>query len=149
MSINSSDFSKQGVTYSLHSEPRSKDELIALREANAKAIQNTADSNKTSQDTSNSKTFSTSVKVEESDIESINEKMSQLNVQLNFEMTEDRDRNIIKVLDQATGDVVRQIPTEDFLRMSERIEAIMSELQEVEGDLSNAEVKGAFVNSEV
>lgn len=149
MSINSSDFSKQGVNYSLHSEPRSKEELMALREANAKVVQDTADSNKTSRDTNNSKSFGSSVKVEESDIESINEKMSQLNVQLNFEMTEDRDRNIIKVLDQATGDVVRQIPTEDFLRMSERIEAIMSELQEVQGDLSNTEMKGAFVNSEV
>jgi len=70
----------------------------------------------------------------------MNQKMSQLNVHLTFEMTEDRAQNIVKVLDQTTGDVVRQIPTEEFLKMSDRIDAIMSQLSDIKGTLVNSEV---------
>ncbi|ETX09419.1 flagellar protein FlaG [Marinomonas ushuaiensis DSM 15871] len=138
MSINTSDFSKQSVNYSLGSESRATEEFAALRQANAKVVQSSADTNKANKDDSNTGSSHSFGKVEAYDIEAMNEKMSQLNVQLTFEMRE--NQNIVKVLDQTTGDVVRQIPTEDFLKMSERIDAIMSELSEVKGSLVNSEV---------
>ena len=140
MSINTSDFSKQSVNYSLGSESRVAEEFAAARQANAKVVQSAADTGKADKDSDNSRSSNSFEKVEAYDIEAMNKKMSQLNVQLTFELREDQNQNIVKVLDQATGEVVRQIPTEDFLKMSERIDAIMSELSDVKGALVNSEV---------
>ena len=141
MSINSSDFSKQSVgVVATRQDQRMGKQFRAQRETNAKAIQNSADSNKADNKNSNNQSFTNSPKVEPEKIENANRKMSQLNVQLSFEMTEDHSKNIVKVLDQTTGDVVRQMPTEEFLKMSERIDAIMSQLSEVKGTLVNSEV---------
>ncbi|UTV98771.1 flagellar protein FlaG [Marinomonas rhizomae] len=141
MSINSSDFSKQSVgVVATRQDQRMGEQFKAQREANAKAIQTSADSNKAENKSSDNQKFADSPKIEPEKIENANRKMSQLNVQLSFEMTEDRSKNIVKVLDQATGDVVRQMPTEEFLKMSERIDAIMNQLSDVKGTLVNSEV---------
>ncbi|QUX96949.1 flagellar biosynthesis protein FlaG [Marinomonas sp. CT5] len=140
MSINSSDFSKQSLgVVATRQDQRTGEQFRAQREANAKAIQNSADSNKADNKSSN-QSFAHSPKIDPEKIVNANKKMSQLNVQLSFEMTEDRSKNIVKVLDQTTGDVVRQMPTEEFLKMSERIDAIMSQLSDVKGTLVNSEV---------
>ncbi|ETI61453.1 flagellar protein FlaG [Marinomonas profundimaris] len=140
MSINASDFSKQGLGYSLKPEQRAAQDFAALRQANAKVVQNTADTSKAGKENADAQQHSSSAKVEPRDVETMNQKMSQLNVHLTFEMTEDREQNIVKVLDQTTGDVVRQIPTEEFLKMSDRIDAIMSQLSDIKGTLVNSEV---------
>ncbi|MGO2235579.1 flagellar biosynthesis protein FlaG [Marinomonas sp. UCMA 3892] len=140
MSINASDFSKQGLNYSLKPEQRAAEDFAALRQANAKVVQNTADISRADKDNRNSQNFNSSTKIEPHDVEIMNQKMSQLNVHLTFEITEDRAQNIVKVLDQTTGDVVRQIPTEEFLKMSDRIDAIMSQLSDIKGTLVNSEV---------
>lgn len=140
MSINASDFSKQGLGYSLKAEQRAAEDFAALRQANAKVVQNSADTSRADKDNRNAQSFHSSAKVEPRDVETVNQKMSQLNVHLTFEMTEDREQNIVKVLDQTTGDVVRQIPTEEFLKMSYRIDAIMSQLSDIKGTLVNSEV---------
>ncbi|GGN16046.1 MULTISPECIES: flagellar protein FlaG [Marinomonas] len=138
MSINSSDFPKQltGVV-ATRQDQRAGEEFRALRQANAKAIQHSADSSKTGNENASNQVLP---KVTAEEIESANRKMSQLNVQLSFEMTEDSKYNIVKVLDQTTGDVVRQMPTEEFIKMSERIDAIMSQLSDVKGTLVNSQV---------
>lgn len=140
MSINASDFSKQGLGYSLKPEQRAAQDFAALRQANAKVVQNTADTSRAGKENTDAQQHSSSTKVEPRDVETMNHKMSQLNVHLTFEMTEDREQNIVKVLDQTTGDVVRQIPTEEFLKMSDRIDAIMSQLSDIKGTLVNSEV---------
>jgi flagellar protein FlaG len=140
MSINSSDYTKQslgGIT--VRQDQRADEHFKTLRQASAKAIQNSADSNKTGNN-SNNQGSSRSPDVKPHDIDIANKKMSQLNVHLRFEMTEDRSKNIVKVMDQTTGDVVRQMPTEEFLKMSERIDAIMSQLSDIKGTLVNSEV---------
>jgi flagellar protein FlaG len=140
MSINSSDFSKSSVgALPARQDYRADENFKALRQASTKAIQTLADSNKTSQGGSNSQGFSGSIKIDPQKVEDANKKMSQLNVQLSFEVSEDRSQNIVKVLDQTTGDVVRQMPTEEFLKMSERIDAIMSQLSDIKGTLVNSQ----------
>jgi len=141
MSINSSDLSKQVISaLSLRQEQRAGDDFRALRQANEKTVQTSAGANRTDANGQNAQSYSNSAKVEPRDVEEMNSKMSQLNVHLTFEMTEDRNQNIVKVLDQSTGDVVRQIPTEEFLKMSERIDAIMSQLTDIKGTLVNSKV---------
>lgn len=140
MSINASDFSKQGLNYSLKPDQRTVEDFAALRQANAKVVQNAAETNKSDRENRQSHSSNLSAPIEPSDLQAMNQKLSQLNVHLTFEMTEDRAQNIVKVLDQSTGDVVRQIPTEEFLKMSERIDAIMSQLSDIKGTLVNSEV---------
>ena len=140
MSINASDFSKQGLNYSLKPDQRTVEDFAALRQANAKVVQNAAETNKSDRENRHSQSSALSAPIEQSDLKAMNQKLSQLNVHLTFEMTEDREQNIVKVLDQSTGDVVRQIPTEEFLKMSERIDAIMSQLSDIKGTLVNSEV---------
>lgn len=139
MPINATDFSKQGINYYSNSDQRVAEDFAALRQANAKAVQNTADTSTTNKDNHHSQSFGSFSKNESHNIEAMNKKMSQLNVHLTFEMTEDREQNIVKVLDQTTGDVVRQMPTEEFLKMSERIDAIMDQLSDIKGALVNSE----------
>lgn len=133
------DPSKLGVNYYSNSDQRAAEDFAALRQANAKAVQIAADSSKTNKDNHNSQSFGSSSKKQSHNIEAMNKQMSQLNVQLTFEMTDDRKKNIVKVLDQTTGDVVRQMPTEEFLKMSERIDAIMDQLSDIKGALVNNE----------
>ncbi|MBJ7539807.1 flagellar protein FlaG [Marinomonas transparens] len=140
MSINSSDLSKQSIgAIPARQDYRADENFRALRQASTKAIQTLADSNKTSKESNNGQRFFGSPKVDPQKVEDANKKMSQLNVQLSFEVTDDRSQNIVKVLDQSTGDVVRQMPTEEFLKMSERIDAIMSQLSDIKGTLVNSQ----------
>lgn len=133
------DPSKLGANFYSNSDQRVAEDFAALRQANAKAVQIAADSSKTNKDNHNSQSFGSSSKKQSHNIEAMNKQMSQLNVQLTFEMTDDRKKNIVKVLDQTTGDVVRQMPTEEFLKMSERIDAIMDQLSDIKGALVNNE----------
>lgn len=121
-------------------ERRASEEFAALRQSNTQIVQNTADTSGADREGKNTQSRNAFAKVEPADIELMNGKVSQLNVHLTFEMTEDRKKNIVKVLDQDTGDVVRQIPTEEFLEMAERIDAIMSQLSDIRGTLVNSEV---------
>lgn len=139
MSINSSDFSQQGINYSSKPDQSIADQFIAQRQADAKAIQKTEEARELLKEQQKANERYTAIEIEPYDIEAMNEKMSQLNVHLTFEVAENQKQNIVKVLDQSTGDVVRQIPTEEFLKMSERIDAIMSQLSDIKGTLVNSE----------
>ena len=66
--------------------------------------------------------------------------MAQLNIKLSFDVSKANKDNVVKVLDQETGELVRQIPTEEFVEMSERIQALLSELGDIKGALVNREV---------
>jgi flagellar protein FlaG len=66
--------------------------------------------------------------------------MAQLNIKLSFDVSTANKDNVVKVLDQDTGELVRQIPTEEFVEMSERIQALLSELGDIKGALVNREV---------
>ena len=139
MSISSSDFSKQALG-GIPNRPdqRIADDFRAMRQVNSKVVQNTADSNRANSGNQGQASQS-SPKIEPQQVEKVNQKMAQLSVHLSFEVNEGGDQNVVKVMDQTTGDVVRQIPTEEFLKMSERIDAIMSQLSEVKGSLVNSQ----------
>lgn len=143
MSINASDFSKYAVNYSSRPEQRAIEDFTAMRQSNAKVVQNLADTSRSNKENTEKKdieAFQSLAKIEPNDIQEMNQKLSQLNVHLTFEIADDQKQNIVKVLDQSTGDVVRQIPTEEFLKMSERIDAIMNQLSDIKGTLVNSEV---------
>ncbi|MGX5220050.1 MULTISPECIES: flagellar protein FlaG [Pseudomonas] len=51
---------------------------------------------------------------------------------LNFAVDDSSGRVVVKVTDSASGDVIRQIPSEDALRLAESLEAVRSLLFKAE-----------------
>jgi flagellar protein FlaG len=78
--------------------------------------------------------------IQEEDVSLTNQKMNQLNVQLSFEVSEESNQRIVRVIDQESGEVVRQMPSEEFLKMSERIDELVDQLSEFKGALINSSV---------
>lgn len=147
MSI-SSDFSRSSlsalqtgqqtqVTEQEFVEARQKESQVVKQSAD---ISNTPDESKSGSDLASSDKSKSEQLVDEVKVDEVNVKMRQLSVGLSFEMTEDGSDNIVKVVDQDTGDLVRQIPSEEFLEMSKRLDSIFGELTDLKGNLINSEV---------
>lgn len=76
-----------------------------------------------------------SLTVEEIDyaVEVINDTMMLINRSLNFEVDEDNGRTVIKIIDRETGDLIKQLPSEDMLKL-------ISHMQEMQSLLSGESV---------
>lgn len=62
------------------------------------------------------------------------------NRNLNFSFDDEAQRSIVKVTDSETGELIRQIPSEEVLRLSERIKNLQSDVGSTVGVLFNKEV---------
>jgi len=76
----------------------------------------------------------------ESAVTEINQFVQFKNRELNFSFDDSSKRSVIKVTDSESGDVIRQIPSEDVLKLSERIKELQSDLGAAVGVLFNKEV---------
>lgn len=59
---------------------------------------------------------------------------------LNFSFNDDSNRSIVKVTDSDTGELIRQIPSEEVLALSDRIRGLQSDVGEAVGVLFSREV---------
>lgn len=59
---------------------------------------------------------------------------------LNFSFNEDARRSVVSVTDVDTGDVIRQIPSEEVLQLAERIRELQSDVGSAVGVFFNREV---------
>lgn len=55
-------------------------------------------------------------------VDAINDFMSQFQRTLNFSVDQEGGQTIIKVIDKSNDELVRQIPSEDFIEISKHIE---------------------------
>jgi flagellar protein FlaG len=62
------------------------------------------------------------------------------NRQLDFSIDEKSQRSVVKVTDSESGDVIRQIPSEEVLALSERIRDLQSDVGAAVGVLFNKQV---------
>lgn len=62
------------------------------------------------------------------------------NRQLSFSVDDASQRMVIEVMDKESGEVIRQIPSEEMLELAERIENLRSDAGEAIGVLVNREV---------
>ncbi|GEM_PF-205549 len=62
------------------------------------------------------------------------------NRQLNFSFDDKSNRSIIKVTDADSGDIIRQIPSEEVLKLAERIKELQNDAGEAIGVLINRQV---------
>ena len=140
MSI-SSDFSRNSLSPLQTGQQTqvSEQEFVDAKQKESQVIKQSADISNTSEDSKSGNDLASSngssnqEVVDEVKMEEVNIKMRQLSVGLSFEMTEDGSDNIVKVVDQETGDLVRQIPSEEFLEMSKRLDSIFGELTDLKG----------------
>ncbi|MFP4393603.1 MAG: flagellar protein FlaG [Desulfohalobiaceae bacterium] len=54
--------------------------------------------------------------------EATNELLAQMNIQLDFEINNELEKVIVKVRNRESGEVIRQIPPEEILRMAQRMQ---------------------------
>lgn len=73
-------------------------------------------------------------------IESIQSFVESNQRNLSFSVDEDSQRSVVSVTDASSGDVIRQIPSEEVLELAQR-------LQELQADFGSA--SGVFFNREV
>lgn len=66
--------------------------------------------------------------------------MSSQNRDLSFTIDDETKRTIVTVKESSSGEVIRQIPSEEVLKLASRI-------QELQEDVGNS--VGVFINSEI
>jgi flagellar protein FlaG len=59
------------------------------------------------------------------DLQASLEMLQQKNTQLNFSVHEKTDRIMVRITDQNTGDVIREIPSEAFLDMAAKLQEMV------------------------
>lgn len=67
----------------------------------------------------------------------VNEFVQTRNKQLNFSVDEDSGKQVVKVTDSESGDVIRQIPTEEVLSLSRRIQDLQMDVGSAVGMFFN------------
>ena len=58
----------------------------------------------------------------------VNEFVQTRNKQLNFSVDDDSGKQVVKVTDSDSGDIIRQIPTEEVLSLSRRIKELQMDV---------------------
>lgn len=59
------------------------------------------------------------------DLQASLEMLQQKHTQLNFSVHEKTDRVMVRITDQETGDVIREIPSEEFLDMAAKLQEMV------------------------
>lgn len=59
------------------------------------------------------------------DLQASLEALQQKNTRLNFSVHEKTDRVMVSITDQDTGDVIREIPSEEFLEMAAKLQEMV------------------------
>ncbi|WP_111976549.1 flagellar protein FlaG [Algibacillus agarilyticus] len=100
----------------------------------AKSVTNLAEvKNEEEQAKVNADTADTNSQAVEDALSSVTDFVQSKNQALSFSFDEDSNRSIIKVTDAKSGDVIRQIPTEEVVKLSERIKELQSDVGETIG----------------
>ncbi|TRY30924.1 flagellar protein FlaG [Aliiglaciecola sp. M165] len=76
----------------------------------------------------------------ESAVNEISEFLQATNRQLAFSVDEKSERSVVKVTDSVSGEVIRQIPSEEVLALSERIKELQADVGSAVGVLFNKQV---------
>ena len=73
-------------------------------------------------------------------VEDLSDFAKSTNRQLNFSIDEGSAKQVVKVTDAESGEVIRQIPSEEILRLSERLRELQTDLGATVGILFNKQV---------
>jgi flagellar protein FlaG len=76
----------------------------------------------------------------ETAVSQLNEFVQSNTRQLNFSVDEGSNRQVVRVTDAESGKIIRQIPSEEILRLSERLQDFQTEVGSAVGLLFNKQV---------
>jgi flagellar protein FlaG len=76
----------------------------------------------------------------DSAVTEISEFVQATNRQLNFSVDEDSKKQVVKVTDTESGEVIRQIPSEEILELSDRLRDLHTDVGTAVGVLFNKQV---------
>lgn len=76
----------------------------------------------------------------ETAVSQLSEFVQTNNRQLNFSVDEGSKKQVVKVTDAESGKVIRQIPTEEVLKLSERLQDLQTDVGSAVGLLFNKQV---------
>lgn len=76
----------------------------------------------------------------ETAVSQLSEFVQTSNRQLNFSVDQGSNKQVVKVTDAASGEVIRQIPSEEVLKLSERLQDLQTEVGTAVGLLFNKQV---------
>ncbi len=76
----------------------------------------------------------------ENAVSKLNEFVQANSTKLNFSVDEGSNKQVVKVTDSTSGETIRQIPTEEVLKLSERVQELQMEVGTAVGLLFNKQV---------
>lgn len=133
-------FSQIGQNIAAQEVPLSN--AVKLNEQTPSSVQQTAlsserDSQERQESADNKSDRSPNSVDVESAVSEISDFLQTTNRQLSFSIDEKSERQVVKVTDSESGEVIRQIPSEEVLALSERIKELQSDVGSVVGVLFN------------
>jgi flagellar protein FlaG len=93
-----------------------------------------------SADISNQNNVDVSAQQIETAISQLDKFVQTNNRQLNFSVDEGSNKQVVKVTDAESGKVIRQIPSEEILKLSERLQDLQTDVGTTVGLLFNKQV---------
>ncbi|GAB2689914.1 flagellar protein FlaG [Aliiglaciecola sp. 3_MG-2023] len=130
-------FAQQDITPSVSVNVSEQNQLRNEKKQGADSGQNGQENQRQADKTvSNNESTESSVNIE-SAVSEISDFLQTSNRQLSFSVDEKSERQVVKVTDSESGEVIRQIPTEEVLALSERIKDLQSDVGSAVGVLFN------------
>ena len=117
---------------SIRTNESTEDNLLSVS-PETKGLSNTVDKNKQTY-------IDVSAEQIENAVTKLNEFVQTNSTQLNFSVDEGSNKQVVKVTDSKSGDIIRQIPSEEILRLSERLQELQMEVGTAVGFLFNKQV---------
>lgn len=134
------DFSQVGQNVALKSlvqdvRPSVVDKTSSVEEKNQQQkVENVQASSAVADSNATVSNVSTTI---ESAVAEVSDFVQARNRLLAFSIDEDSNRSVVKVTDSESGDVIRQIPSEEVLALSERIKELQTDVGAAVGVLFN------------
>lgn len=138
------DFSQSGQNFALQNHEENIPRTVRIQEGESelKARQAEQDEklNVSAAQADKSEELVTSSETIATAVAEISEFVQAQNRHLAFSIDESSQRSVVKVTDAESGDVIRQIPSEEVLLLSERIKDLQSDVGAAVGILFNKQV---------
>lgn len=120
---NSNALSKTAKTVNDTNELKKENNVSAITDKKTEDVENTK---KTEQMQSEKKVSKAVQEINEKRIKERTEALNRQYIGLNFSIDKETESTVVKVTDMNTKKLVRQIPSEEFLKMSERLDDLQA-----------------------
>ena len=115
--------SQTGKTVNDSNELKKENNVSAITDKKTEDVENTK---KTEQMQSDKKVSKAVQEINETRIKERTEALNRQYIGLNFSIDKETESTVVKVTDMNTKKLVRQIPSEEFLKMSERLDDLQA-----------------------